>query len=245
MWFTSQPSMQANPVSKSQSSQTSYQASVPISLYRELAAELQRTQAKLSTAQFQNEQINKHNQLLIKEFEAITQSAQRIQMMMAQSTSSATKLSDVVANIRSTSQAQAIAQSKVQAQAVAQTVARSMAQPQTSPQAPSPAQPIAEMAMSNGNVSSKEPIVASMPMYEIDAFTPPEPMFTSNLKPKKQPKTSTHQEIATGYDRQDSASSGNMSGWWLALTIILIVGTSFGAGYFLMRPFINNSAHSR
>jgi hypothetical protein len=31
-----------------------------------------------------------------------------------------------------------------------------------------------------------------------------------------------------------------MNNWWLALTIILIVITSFGAGYFLMRPFLNS-----
>jgi cobalamin biosynthesis Mg chelatase CobN len=240
MWFTSQPSMQANPVTKPQSSQTSYQASVPISVYRELAAELQRTQAKLSTAQTENAQISKHNQLLIKEFEAITQSAQRIQMIMAQSTSSASKLSDVVANIRSTSQAQTIAQSKVQAQAVAQTVARGLAQPPTSPQTQVQSQvpPFQE-------VSNREPANSSMPIFEIDSFAPPEPIFTSNLKPKKQSKVGTHQEIYAGIDRKDSAQPKNMSGWWLALTIILIVGTSFGAGYFLMRPFIQNGGHSK
>ncbi|MEE3718209.1 hypothetical protein V2H45_15835 [Tumidithrix elongata RA019] len=240
MWFTSQPSMQANPVSKSQSSQSSYQASVPISVYRELAAELQRTQGKLSSAQLQNDQLSKHNQLLIKEFEAITQSAQRIQLIMAQSTSSATKLSDVVANIRSTSQAQAISQSQAQAQAVAQTVARSLAQPQ----APVQSSPSNQSTQTMQEVASRN-TTSAMPMFEVDSLTPSEAIFTSNLKPKKQPKTSTHQEIATGIDRQDSAQAGSMNGWWLALTIVFIVGTSFGAGYFLMRPFINNNAGSK
>lgn len=232
--------MQANPVSKSQSSQSSYQASVPISVYRELAAELQRTQAQLSTVQLQNEQLSKHNQLLIKEFEAITQSAQRIQLIMAQSTSSATKLSEVVANIRSTSQAQTIAQSQAQAQAVAQTVARSLAQPQT----PIQSQPSNQNSHTMQEVANRN-AASAMPMFEVDAFTQSEAIFTSNLKPKKQPKTSTHQEIVSGLDRQDASQAGSMNGWWLALTIVLIVGTSFGAGYFLMRPFINNNASGK
>ncbi len=47
------------------------------------------------------------------------------------------------------------------------------------------------------------------------------------------------QEVARTGAAQLSAQSGKLSGWWLAVTIILIVFTSFGAGYLLMRPFIS------
>ena len=69
--------MQANPVFKPTTSQSGYQASVPVTVYRELAAELQSAQAKLSFFQLQNEQLTRQNQMLLQEFEAIAQSTDR------------------------------------------------------------------------------------------------------------------------------------------------------------------------
>jgi uncharacterized protein YhaN len=103
--------MQANPVFKPttshsgyQTSQSGYQASVPVTVYRELAAELQSTQAKLSFFQLQNEQLTKQNQMLLQEFEAIAQSTDRVQTILTQSNLPDSKLTEVLAGIRASSQ---------------------------------------------------------------------------------------------------------------------------------------------
>ena len=99
--------MQANPVLKSPTSQSGYQASVPVTVYRELAGELQSTQAKLSFFQLQNEQLTRQNQMLLQEFEAIAQSTDRVQAILSQSNLPESKLSDVLAGIRASSQTNA------------------------------------------------------------------------------------------------------------------------------------------
>jgi hypothetical protein len=60
-----------------------YSASVPISVYRELAAELQTTQTKLDSLTAQNQQLVKQNQQLRQEVEKVVQSAQHLQQIVA------------------------------------------------------------------------------------------------------------------------------------------------------------------
>ena len=70
--------MQANPVSRPTNSQSGYrtppsgyQSSVPVTVYRELAAELQSTQAKLSFFQLQNEQLGDSDSIKFARLKAI------------------------------------------------------------------------------------------------------------------------------------------------------------------------------
>lgn len=60
-----------------------YSPSVPISVYRELAAELQAAQALVDTLKAQNQQLVKQNQQLRQEVEKVVQSAQNLQQMVA------------------------------------------------------------------------------------------------------------------------------------------------------------------
>ncbi|MBD0344862.1 MAG: hypothetical protein ICV63_08560 [Coleofasciculus sp. Co-bin14] len=59
-----------------------HSASVPISVYRELAGELQSTQAQLETLKAQNQQLVKQNQQLRQEVEKVVQSAQHLQQLV-------------------------------------------------------------------------------------------------------------------------------------------------------------------
>lgn len=61
----------------------SYSPSVPISVYRELAAELQTAQTMLVTLKSQNQQLVKQNQQLRQEVEKVVQSAQHLQQIVA------------------------------------------------------------------------------------------------------------------------------------------------------------------
>jgi hypothetical protein len=59
-----------------------YSASVPISVYRELAAELHAAQAMLESLKSQNQQLVKQNQQLRQEVEKVVQSAQHLQQIV-------------------------------------------------------------------------------------------------------------------------------------------------------------------
>lgn len=67
----------------SSTSSNAYCPSVPISVYRELAAELQAAQAKLDSLTAQNQQLVKQNQQLRQEVEKVVQSAQHLQQVIA------------------------------------------------------------------------------------------------------------------------------------------------------------------
>lgn len=58
---------------------TSYAPSVPITVYRELAAELQATKTLLDSMNTQNQQLARHNQHLRQEIEQLAQSAIHLQ----------------------------------------------------------------------------------------------------------------------------------------------------------------------
>ncbi|HAA33538.1 MAG TPA: hypothetical protein DCE56_44685 [Cyanobacteria bacterium UBA8553] len=63
-------------------STNTYSASVPISVYRELAGELHAAQAMLESLKAQNQQLVKQNQQLRQEVEKVVQSAQHLQQIV-------------------------------------------------------------------------------------------------------------------------------------------------------------------
>lgn len=60
-----------------------YRPSVPISVYRELANELQAAQAMLNSLKVQNQQLTEQNQQLRQEFENVVQQAMHLQQAIA------------------------------------------------------------------------------------------------------------------------------------------------------------------
>lgn len=61
----------------------SYRPSVPISVYRELSAELQTARARLESVNNQNQQLVKQNQQLRQEVDKVIKSAQHLQQVVA------------------------------------------------------------------------------------------------------------------------------------------------------------------
>lgn len=254
--------MQANPVFKPttshsgyQTSQSGYQASVPVTVYRELAAELQSTQAKLSFFQLQNEQLTKQNQMLLQEFEAIAQSTDRVQAILTQSNLPDSKLTDVLAGIRASSQINtAPSRSNPQPQGRPPAAKpRSVEKPtQVSPRKVAVQQTTnaIQEAISRARQLATEPVqpidndsMASEALYYDSSFAAFEaPAPTSPPKTKVLPKLEIREEISSRPLRTESMEESNestgLSGWVLTATIIAIVLTSFGAGYLLMRPFV-------
>lgn len=254
--------MQANPVSKPTNSQSGYQtapsgyqASVPVTVYRELAAELQSTQAKLSFFQLQNEQLAKQNQMLLQEFEAIAQATDRVQSILTQSNLPESKLSEVLAGIRASSQINpAPSRSNPQGRPPA-------AKPRTADK-PAPASPrkaavqqttnaiqeaisrARQLANESAPQAANEPVLGDTLYYDSSfaAFDAPNPAPTPAPIPKVLPKLEIREEVSSRPLRteamEEASESTGLSGWVLTLTIVAIVLTSFGAGYLLMRPFV-------
>jgi uncharacterized protein YhaN len=258
--------MQANPVFKPTTSQSGYQASVPVTVYRELAAELQSTQAKLSFFQLQNEQLTKQNQMLLQEFEAIAQSTDRVQSILAKSNLPDSKLSEVLAGIRASSQVNSqvntvapsrgnpqpqgrppAAKPRTDDKPSTQTSPRKAAVQQTNnaiQEAISRARQLATESaphISNEpvNAPTNEPIVGESLYYDSSfaIFDAPAPTAKKAL-----PKLEIREEVSSRSLRTESMEeakeSAGLSGWVLTLTVVAIVLTSFGAGYLLMRPFV-------
>ncbi|WP_055073548.1 hypothetical protein [Pseudanabaena sp. 'Roaring Creek'] len=255
--------MQANPVFKptSQSGQSGYQtapsgyqASVPVTVYRELAAELQSTQAKLSFFQLQNEQLAKQNQMLLQEFEAIAQSTDRIQAILTQSNLPESKLSEVLAGIRASSQINPaqknnphpqgrppVTQPRPADKPATQANPRKVAVQQTTNAIQEAISRARQLATEAAPQTDSEPVGEAL-YYDSSfaAFEPPAP--APKPQPKVRPKLEIREEISSRPLRNESieenAAPTGLSGWVLTATIIAIVLTSFGAGYLLMRPFV-------
>jgi myosin heavy subunit len=270
--------MQPNSVKQSQSAQGNYQPSVPISLYKELASELQSAQNKVTSLQVQNEQLLKQNQTLIreftKEFEAIANSSQQLLQLLK------TLSPEIQA------QAQAVMQQEHKEY-------KEYKQPEIAPPPP-PSETISELPKVTETVSKSKPVnylqevsprvqdpkaqsnanslesvqgeqrvrrssEAGAKPKQVNSSSPqlPQrqavvksvmpsltsaPSASSSTKAPTQ-KVKTYEGEASTIpddDLESTAEEAGMNNWWLALTIMLIVITSFGAGYFLMRPFINS-----
>ncbi|WP_271251829.1 hypothetical protein [Pseudanabaena sp. Chao 1811] len=257
--------MQANPVSKPttsqsgyQTSQSGYQASVPVTVYRELAAELQSTQAKLSFFQLQNEQLTKQNQMLLQEFEAIAQATDRVQSILTQSNLPESKLSEVLAGIRASSQINPApsrnnpqpqgrppaAKPRTTDKPATQASPRKAAVQQTTNAIQEAISRARQLATDSTPQSSNEPMLGEALYYDSSfaSFDAPTPAPVSAPTPKVLPKLEIREEISSRPLRHESIEEANestgLSGWVLTLTIVAIVLTSFGAGYLLMRPFV-------
>jgi hypothetical protein len=254
--------MQANPVFKPttshsgyQTSQSGYQASVPVTVYRELAAELQSTQAKLSFFQLQNEQLTKQNQMLLQEFEAIAQSTDRVQTILTQSNLPDSKLTDVLAGIRASSQVNpAPSRSNPQPQGrppaakrpvdkpTTQVSARKVAAQQKNGAIQEAISRARQLASDSAPQNDNEPSVSEALYYD-SSFASFEASDPAPIpKTKVLPKLEIREEISSRPLRteaiEDSRETPGLSGWLLTVTIVAIVLTSFGAGYLLMRPFV-------
>ncbi|PZV16938.1 MAG: hypothetical protein DCF20_07250 [Pseudanabaena sp.] len=256
--------MQANPVFKpttsrsgSQTAQSGYQASVPVTVYRELAGELQSTQAKLSFFQLQNEQLTKQNQMLLQEFEAIAQSTDRVQAMLTQSNLPESKLSEVLAGIRASSQVNPVnpaptrnnqqPQGRPPAARLAdkpatQASPRKVAVQQTTNAIQEAISRARQIATDSVPQSDNEPMVSETLYYDSSfaAFeeTDPAPITKNKVLPKLEIREEISSRPLRTESMKDSREAAGLSGWVLTLTIVAIILTSFGAGYLLMRPFV-------
>lgn len=150
-----------------------YAPSVPLSVYRELATELQAAKSLSDSLNAQNQQLAKQNQQLRQEIAKAVESILRLEQIVNLQKAPSTR-----------------------------TIPKSI---------------------------HKIPKVTAGPL----------PFPTK--KPSYRAQTVSEQEQRR-YRRHhdDVETSGAVNGWFLAISIILIMLTAFGAGYFLMRPLVRS-----
>lgn len=172
-----------------------YSPSVPLSVYRELAAELQAAQAMLDSLNGQNQQLAKHNQQLRQEIEKAVQSVLQLQ------------------------------------QVVDSTVVNGpyVTHHQPDPR-PEPGRPV---SVPRSMHRSSQPLKSGRSAIE-DLFPIREARsgFSENL---------FTEEAASSYRRRyRPETASEISGRRLAIAILLIIITAFGASYLIVRPLLSN-----
>jgi FtsZ-binding cell division protein ZapB len=190
----------------------SYQPSVPITVYRQLSAELQHTKERLSTVQIENEALISQNQSLRQEFTAIATAHQQIQNLVAKSSTEIQEVSQ-----RSSQRVQTLlAPSVVQA----------------------PVQPIAQQPQIKLEPTRSPILPFEIPAVQEAPRNSHNPQAKPN--PTESPKLYT-EEPALSISSETKDLDSGLSGVWLTFTVICIVLISFGAGYLLMKPFANRN----
>lgn len=189
-----------------------YPPSVPLSVYRELADELQTAQAQLKTLAAKNQQLTQENQLLRQEMTKLIQSCLRLQ-----------KLVDFpgqqpnIANKQANSPAPA---NNTQGKKTAPPKAATKARPQQ-------------------QVSRPRPPVSETPSSKIPAASVSAPVMEM-IPPIPQPVFIEEQEVR--YYAANEPKTKEISGWWLVISILLIMLTAFSAGYLVVRPLFEHQS---
>lgn len=182
-------------------------AAVPISVYRELAAELQTTQAELYQLRSENQRLVEQNRSLRQEADRVVELTQTLQKAAQRLAFSPPGSS--VAPYSATSLDRANA-----------------------PAAPGDPYgsygPPANSGYNAGGYASG-PEAGAMPGEAVQAG--------ENPKSSSRPTAFDRPEPRPDLDREGMDSGG----WWLVLTVILIVMTAFGTGFLIVRPFLPNS----
>ena len=183
-----------------------YSPSVPISLYREVTAELQASQTLIDSLKTQNQQLLEQNQSLRQELDHVIRASSQLQQ--------------AIEVARGTSQ---------------------MGLPQMPPSVAPAARPSFNVGFAEADVPAPAPQGA--PSFAVS----PEPQGRDRdlvFPPPEHPQGSGQPDLQFSEEpdgRLRPASQperSELSGVWLVVSIALIVIAAFGAGYWVVRPLL-------
>jgi cobalamin biosynthesis Mg chelatase CobN len=217
-----------------------YSPSVPLSVYRELAAELQAAQAKINALTAQNQQIVQENQLLRQEIAKAVQSVLHLQNLLDAS---------------SQSKSQQVPQTQVKADAeVAYPSVGSRQKTTEEPQkfaqsrefAVTPAGGSKHVATSSGrqqvNHTSKTPAKKPQPQPQ-HPHPRPAVAYTEMEFPVSMPEPVLVEEQEMRTYSSSEPEPERINSWWFFVAIALVIILGFGAGYLVVRPFFEHQSH--
>jgi hypothetical protein len=200
--------------------------SVPISVYRELATELKATQALVESLTQQNQQLGQQNVYLRQEMLKFAESAAHLKQVVGVHAADPSDLAQ--------------AQPTYGLQPIA------VEPPRTSPLA---AMDAADRSQADGHGFSLGG-VSHLTSQVTQVFSAKGAQGSAKaMRPKtKRPQPATQPRMLYTEERLDPYRPGqsrernaDLSGLWLAATILLIVVSAFGAGFLIMRPLLNTS----
>lgn len=198
--------------------------SVPISVYRELATELKATQALVDSLTQQNQHLGQQNLFLRQE--------------MLKFANSAAQLKQVVDGHPATNDA---ATPSYSLQPIAVEPPRANGFDPTA---------LAEQSEEGGTAGIPLGGVSQLTDHVVQIFGPktksakgPNKAAKPKAKrPQPQPQMLyTEERLDLSRPGQSRERNADLSGLWLAATILLIVVSAFGAGFLIMRPLLNSS----
>lgn len=166
-----------------------YSPSVPLSVYRELASELQAAQSKLDALTTKNHQLGQENQLLRQEIAKVIQSCLHLQKLLESSTANNSQ----------------------------------------------PAPPAVEVKS-----QTNQPVAEARPRQQVPRV-PPQKKRREDSGDKRfpTPERVYIEEQEVRYYASTNKEVKELGGWWLMITMLLIMVTAFSAGYFIVRPLLN------
>jgi hypothetical protein len=196
----------------------SYPPSVPLCVYRELTVELQAVQSKLDVITSHNQKLVQENQQLRQEITKVIQSCLELQKLVSTPSPSSPVPSPSDHEVKYSPQPQPTSYNDHE---VKHTHKPTVA-------APSPRQ----------QTNRLRPKTATKP-------TPPQNRRQESAAPRMNinlpvSETVFIEEQEVHYYPQSQSEGKGLNGWWLAITIILIMITGFAAGYLIVRPLFQN-----
>ncbi|MEO0770982.1 MAG: hypothetical protein AAFY72_16430 [Cyanobacteria bacterium J06649_4] len=258
------------------SAPTNYAPSVPMSVYRELAAELRANKAVIDSLNSRNQQLIQQNQRLKQEIHNVVQAA--LNLGQAAGVARQTGQDSFPSAIAPDTLAKLVrAQSETQNTAQTAPI-QDIPQPYTQPgvnRAAAPQNPALYEAVPTQQAvqKRKQKAVSSAPHNRVPSpIQPTQPKAKkAQAKPKRQAakpvravagnpaankqraglltipgtqpaptKLFTEQSGEYRSSALESGEDKEIGGIWLALSIILIIVTAFGAGFLIMKPLLND-----
>ncbi len=207
--------------------------SVPISVYRELATELKATQAMVDSLTQQNHQLSHQNQILRQEMLKFAESADRLRQAVHYSQPQTPTAATMPGPFMGASQGSGADLSGF----VMSPEESQFAEPVSSPEGFGEAINTGVSNLTNHLGRLVAPRGKQAPPGEVPGGRP-----KGKKKPAPPPQMLyTEERLEPSQNSQRAGSSADLSGLWLATTILLIVVSAFGAGFLIMKPLLNNS----
>ncbi|MTJ09388.1 MULTISPECIES: hypothetical protein [unclassified Anabaena] len=199
---------------------TSQSPSVPLCVYRELTADLQAVQAKLDVVTNHNQKLSQENQQLRQEITKVIQSCLELQKLVDSSAPSTNSPHRNNNEVSSPTQPQPIPRDKDVK--------------------------YANKPLVNGTSPRRE--ANRPPQEKVKKAAPPQKLRQESavhIMDMNFPVSETVfiEEQEVRYSPYPQTETKGLNGWWLVITIVLIMITGFGAGYLIVRPLLQNQTH--
>ncbi|NMG60002.1 hypothetical protein E1H12_16115 [Geitlerinema sp. P-1104] len=180
--------------------------SVPLTVYRELAAELQATQAMLDSLHAQNQQLSRENQ-------SLSQQNQQLLSEVHNVVNSALSLGQVADSLHNATNAPA------------ELSPQSQSSPRRSEALPQLDRPQSDAPANQTNPTRPQDPLSNLP-----------PLYPNNSPSSQPPKPTPRPRFPAVELNGVGDELSTKGGLWLLVAIFAIIITAFGAGYWFMRP---------